>query len=134
MTAERSHEATGPIVVSGPASPHTVRVFRAVAASMATRAGMAIDAVDECKILVDEAATMVLRAGPAARLSLTLEPADGSLRAVVESDADPTGWPGDRTRGWPWRVIGGLASSARCEVGDVGPAVVFEMDRGATSA
>ena len=134
MIDTRSHDAGGPIVVSGPASPHTVRVFRAVAASVASRAGMAIDAVDECKILVDEAATMVLRSGPARSVSLRLEPSEGTVRAVVESDADPTGWPGERMRGWPWRVIGQLASSARCEVGEAGPAVVFEMDRRVPSA
>jgi hypothetical protein len=129
MTATPANEASGSILVSGPASPHTIRVFRAVAASLAARAGMAIDAVEECKILVDEAATMVLRAGSAGSLSFTVEVLEGSVRAVVESDADPAGWPGERTRGWPWRVIGRLASSARCEVGAAGPAVAFEIDR-----
>jgi hypothetical protein len=122
----------GPIVVSGPASPETVRVFRAVAASIAARAGLAIDAVDECKMLVDEATTMVLRAGRPRTLSLTIEPSDAKVQAVVESDGSPQDWPGDRTSGWPWRVIGQLASSARCEIGRTGPAVAFDLDRPST--
>lgn len=122
-------DTRAPIVVSGPASPQTVRVFRAVAASVAAHAGLAIDAIDECKILVDEAATMVLRSGIPRTLSLTLEATNARVHAIVESDGDPTDWPGERTHGWPWRVIGGLSSSARCEVGESGPAVVFEMDR-----
>jgi anti-sigma regulatory factor (Ser/Thr protein kinase) len=125
---------TGAIVVSGPASPETVRVFRAVAASIAARAGMPIDAVDECKIVVDEAATMLLRAGRPTTLSLSLERSDARVRATVESDGDPTDWPGDRIRDWPWRVIEGLASSARCAMGETGPSVVFEMDRSLSSA
>jgi hypothetical protein len=119
----------GPIVVSGPATPETVRVFRAVAASVAARADLAIDEVDECKMIVDEATTMLLRAGRPRTLVLTLEmPLGAGVRAVVESDGDPEGWPGDRTNGWHWRVIGQLASSARCEVGQSGPAVAFELE------
>lgn len=117
------------IVVSGPASPGTVRVFRAVAASVASRVGMTIEQIDECKVVVDEAATMLLRAGEPTRLEFRVEPDGGVLRSVVASDASLEDWPGARTRGWSWRVIEQLAGSAACRLGDAGPEIEFAVER-----
>lgn len=121
-------ESVERIVVSGPASPGTVRVFRAVAASLASRLGMTIEQIDEYKVVVDEAATILLRAGTPDRLEFRVEPVDRTLRSVVASDAVVADWPGDRSRGWSWRVIVQLAESATCRTGETGPEVEFVVE------
>jgi hypothetical protein len=122
------------IVVSGPASPGTVRVFRAVAASVASRQGMTIEQIDEFKVVVDEAATMLLRSGVPSRLELRVAPAGSSLRCVIVSDAAVEGWPGERSRGWSWRVIEQLAATAACVAGATGPEIEFAIEGAGPSA
>lgn len=122
------------IVVCGPASPGTVRVFRAVAASVASRLGMTIEQIDEFKVVVDEAATMLLRAGTPARLELRMDPGGRSVRSVIASDATVDGWPGDRSRGWSWRVIEQLTTAASCRPGVRGPEIDFVVEGAPPSA
>jgi serine/threonine-protein kinase RsbW len=115
------------LVVSGPAEPETLCVFRAVASSVASRADMTLESIDELKIVVDEAATMLLRAGAPQRLDLILEPNGGTIRTTLTSDGAVRDWPGDRTTGWSWRVIRQLAREAACRAGERGPEVTFVM-------
>ena len=52
-----------PIVISGPAAPETLRVFRGVAASLGA-GDISFDRIEELRMAVDEAATMVLPQAP----------------------------------------------------------------------
>lgn len=115
------------IVVSGPAHAETLGVLRAVAASVAALFDLPYDRIDELRMAVDEAATLVLQAGPAAALTLALDVANPSAIGVrIHSDGPVSAWPGDRSRSWPWRVIDELGSEATMTVTDDGcPEVSF---------
>ena len=72
------------IVISGPAAPETLRVLRSVAASVGSRLDLAFDRIDELRMTVDEAATLVLRAGAADTLTLELDTSDPTQLRVSD--------------------------------------------------
>lgn len=118
-----------PVVVSGPAEAETLRVFRSVVASVAAGRNLPYDRIEELRIAVDEAATMVLRAGGPGTLTMTIEPEDGAgLRVRLEGEGTTGTWPGDLSRSWPWQVISALTSRASAAHADGRPAVSFSMD------
>ena len=63
-----------PIVVAGPARAETVSLLRAIAATVAARRDMDVVAIEEFRIAVDEAATLLLLGGAATRLEMSLLP------------------------------------------------------------
>lgn len=115
------------VTVTGPAVPDTVRLLRAVAASLAMRAGATVDAIEGCKLVVDEAATLLLAAGDPRILRVDLDPSpDGTLRVAIASDARVEPWPGGRSGSWAWRVITHLSVGAGFETGSDGsPRITF---------
>ena len=115
-----------PIVVSGPALPETLRVLRGVAASVGSGADLPFDRVEELRIAVDEAATLLLAAGAAGSISLEMDAPDGGeLHLRLRSDGEVTGWPGDRERSWGWRVLSELAGEAALSLRGGCPEVTF---------
>jgi hypothetical protein len=122
MTASRST-----IVVAGPAEAETVRVFRAVGASIASRLGMTLEAIDEYKIVVDEATTMLLKSPGASRLELSIESSGGEILTTLTSDGSADGWPDERTSAWSWHVIRQLARDPAYVTGNGHPRVSFAM-------
>lgn len=117
------------ITLSGPATPDTVRVFRAVAGSLAMRAGATIEGIDEFRIAVDEAATLLAHSGNPVTLEMRVEPVPGGAIGVAMSTDEPmASWPGDREGSWSWRVITHVASGARLRTTPGGcPEVSFVM-------
>jgi hypothetical protein len=117
------------VTVSGPATPDTVRVFRAVAGSLAMRAGATVEGIDEFRIAVDEAATLLAHAGTPVTLEMKVEPAPGGAVGVTLNADEPiASWPGDREGSWSWRVITHVATGARLGTTDRGcPQVSFVM-------
>jgi hypothetical protein len=124
---------TDQVVVSGPAVPETVGVLRAVAASVGARQGMDVATIDEFRITVDEAASLLLRSPGASRLEMSV----GARRplglevAVCSDSPDPTLLVG-RERSWPWRVISQLATDATLDVGDANTTVNFVVGLGSS--
>jgi serine/threonine-protein kinase RsbW len=117
------------IVVSGPASPETLGVLRNVAASVGARADLPFDRLDELRIAVDEAATLLLGAG-AAGLSLDIDPSSAAaLRVRLRSDGPVEGWPGDRSASWGWRVVSELTDGASMTIVDRHAEVSFAFAR-----
>jgi serine/threonine-protein kinase RsbW len=117
------------IVVSGPASPETLGVLRNVAASVGARAALPFDRLDELRIAVDEAATLLLGTGTA-RLSLDIDPSPAAaLRVRLRSDDPVEGWPGDRSTSWGWRVVSELTDEASMRVVDRRAEVTFAFPR-----
>jgi serine/threonine-protein kinase RsbW len=124
------------IVVSGPAHAETLGVLRAVAASVAARFDLPYDRVDELRMAVDEAATLVIQAGPATTVTLDIDIADPSAIGVrLRSDGPAGDWPADRSRSWAWRVIDELAPGAAMSTSDDGcPEVSFSWSLDARSS
>jgi hypothetical protein len=123
------------VVVTGPAAPDTVRVFRAVAGSLAMRAGATVEGIDEFRIAVDEAATLLTHAGNPAALVMAVAPSpEGAIGVAIHTDGPLAGWPGDREGSWSWRVISHLTSQAGMGTDEDGcPEIRFVMRPSGTS-
>jgi hypothetical protein len=120
-----------PIVLTGPARPETVALLRSVAASVAARRDMDVVAIEEFRIAVDEAATMLLLGGPASRLEMSLLPTTASgIQVRVRTDIDGSTLHIDRTTSWPWRVVRQLTRGAELSVDEGGAQVAFVIDEG----
>lgn len=120
-----------PIVVTGPAQAETVALLRSVAASVAARRHMDVVAIEEFRIAVDEAATLLLLGGKAARLEMSLIPTPGAgMQVRVRTDADGSAFQVDRATSWPWRVIRQLTRGAELTVDDAGAQVAFVVAEG----
>ena len=120
-----------PIFVGGPARAETVALLRAIAASVAARRDMDVVAIEEFRIAVDEAATLLLLGGAATRLEMSLLPSDGAgVEVRVRTDVDASAFQVDRATSWPWRVIRQLTSDAELSVEDSGAQVAFVFGQG----
>jgi serine/threonine-protein kinase RsbW len=124
------------ITVSVPARADFVHVLRAVASSVAARLDMAYDVIEEVRILVDEASTLLLQVPGVTGQTfvLTLEPAAGGLRAALSAQGANGLWPPeDLERTWAWRVIEGLCDEVGIDHASGGPSITFVKTGGAWS-
>jgi serine/threonine-protein kinase RsbW len=121
-------ETTAPVVVRVPARPDVVHVLRAVASSIAARLDMPFDAIEEIRIAVDEASTLLLQLQTVNRATFVLEldGSDGALRVVLTAEAADGVWPpADLDDSWPWRVLRGLCDEVEAIRTDDAPALRF---------
>jgi hypothetical protein len=114
-----------PVTVTIPARADLVHVFRTVVAAVAARLDFPYDALDDLRMVVDEASSALLAIrSPADRLTLRLTTGDGQLEILVCSDASAEYWPGpDVERSLAWKVLEALTDEARFETTPEGPAV-----------
>jgi serine/threonine-protein kinase RsbW len=110
-----------------PAIPEFVQVLRNIAAGVAARLDMPIDQIEEVRLAVTEAASLLLDEVEAASLRMSIGRDADALEVRLSADglADP--WPSDRAlSSWPWLVVKGLTDeiSAERHDGD-GPSIRF---------
>ena len=124
-------ESLDPVLVTVPAAPGFVHVLRTVVASVAARLDLAIDGVEEMRIAIDEAASLLLHLhAPATTLRAEITADPGGLTIRLASDAAVTEWPPPGTEeAWPWRVISGLCDEAGFDVSATGPQVWMRRRR-----
>lgn len=82
------------ITLTLPAAPEFVRVARLTSAGLATRAGMGYDEVEDLRIAVGEACSLLIGAGTRqGSLGLTFDLGPDAIRVSIEAilDGDPTG-------------------------------------------
>jgi serine/threonine-protein kinase RsbW len=110
-----------------PATPDFVQVLRNVAAGVAARLEMPIDQIEEVRLAVTEAASLLLDEADATRLRMRIRRSDDRLDVTISSDGSADPWPSDRAlRSWPWTVVKGLSDEVALEHDGDGPAVVFQ--------
>ena len=111
-----------------PATPEFVQVLRNVAAGVAARLDMAIDQIEEVRLAVTEAASLLLDEADATSLRLTIRRDPDTLDVRISSDASAEEWPSDRTvTSWPWMVVKGLSDDVKLDRDDDGsPSIVFQ--------
>jgi serine/threonine-protein kinase RsbW len=118
-----------PTVVSAevPATPGSVQVLRNVAAGVAARLNMPIDQVEEIRLAVTEAASLLLEEVEATTLRMTIGRDAEVLDVALSSDGKADPWPSDRAlASWPWLVVKGLTDEIRAELRDGGgPSIRF---------
>jgi serine/threonine-protein kinase RsbW len=110
-----------------PATAEFVQVLRNVAAGVAARLEMPIDQIEEVRLAVTEAASLLLDETDATSLRVTIRRDEDALDVRVSSDGPLDDWPTDRAlRSWPWLVVRGLSDDVRLDRdGDGSPSVVF---------
>lgn len=114
------------VTVSVPARPEFVHVLRSVIASIAARADLTYDQIDDLRLAVDEACAQLLavRATPAALLLRVRALDGGGLEIVASIDAEDVAWPPAGAEGTlTWQVLSALADEARFEQSDGHPAL-----------
>jgi serine/threonine-protein kinase RsbW len=111
-----------------PATPEFVQVLRNVAAGVAARLDMPIDQIEEVRLAVTEAASLLLEEAEATSLRMSIAGSEEAIDVTISSDGTPDPWPSDRAlTSWPWMVVRGLSDDVRLDRdGDGSPAVVFQ--------
>jgi serine/threonine-protein kinase RsbW len=130
MTIVESLESV--VRVAVPARADMLHLLRSVAASVGARMSMPLDDVEELKIAVDEAATLILdrSGGTSGSLELDLTDTDGSLRVELRVGATASQKDADASdeellASWPWRVISGMTEEASIERSETGITITF---------
>lgn len=114
-----------------PATPESVQVLRNVAAGVAARMDMPIDQIEEIRLAVTEAATLLLNEASAEQLRMSIARDDDSIEITLSSDGTPDPWPSERAlASWPWLVVKGLTDEVRADVvEDQRPSIGFTKRR-----
>jgi serine/threonine-protein kinase RsbW len=113
------------VIATVPARADFVHVLRTVVAAVAARLDFPYDALDDLRIVVDEACSALLGIrAPARTLTLQLTPGPDRLEVLVCIDAEESSWPRpDVERTLAWKVLDALTDEARFETVPDGPAV-----------
>jgi serine/threonine-protein kinase RsbW len=106
------------IRIAVPARAEAVHLLRSVAASVGARMSMTLDDVEEIRIAVDEAATLLLTRSDRSEGSLELELTctDTALSAAIS--LRPPGRElseAELRASWPWRVISAITDEVSTE-------------------
>jgi len=129
-----SGPADGDIVeLTVPADPAYVSVLRTVTASLAARRDFTIEEIDDLRIAVDEASSLLLpHTAPDSRLAAVCRPTENTLTAVVSvparTSADATPFKIDTTS-FAWMVLAALADSVSTDHGAERVSVTLSKSR-----
>ena len=118
---------TTKVVVTIPARPEVVHILRSVAANVATRSDLTIDAIDDLRIAVDEAGAQLISAAPDAATLTMIADAEGSdVEIQLFTSGDVETWPPEGLeRSLAWQVLNGLADEVSFGRTPQGPTVVI---------
>jgi serine/threonine-protein kinase RsbW len=119
------------VAVEVPATPEFVQVLRHVAAGVAARVDMPIDLIEEIRLAVTEASSILLDEAEASILSMRIGRDEDSLEVTLSSDATVEPWPTEQAlASWPWLVVKGLTDQLRADRGADGePTIGFRKQR-----
>ena len=126
-----SLSSQGAVVVSVPASPGYVNLFRAVTASVASRVPLSFDAIEDLKLAVDEGCARLLAVSRAATtMQLRLQASGGGLEATVSIDAEVGPWPPPNIEEtFSWRVLSALVDAVSLDLDGGAPAIKMSKAR-----
>lgn len=116
------------VFISVPPRTGSIALLRTVTGGVATRMQLPLDAIDDLRLAVDEAVTLLLMTSRgASRIEMRLDPTDAELTATVGTDAPIEPWP---PHGYqetlPWQVISGLTDGAQMARSERGtPTITF---------
>jgi serine/threonine-protein kinase RsbW len=119
------------VSVDVPATAVFFQVLRNVVAGVAARMDMPIDQIEDIRLAVTEAASLLLEEGDATSLRMTIGRDGDTLGVTLTSDGRADPWPTDRVMAsWPWLVVKGLTDEIRADRGDgAGPSIGFTKGR-----
>lgn len=121
-------EAQGAVTIEVPAQAEYVAVLRAAAAVIASRLEFTLDDIDDLRILIDEAASVLLTSGAEGTLHCVIEAADETirfqLRATLRSGATSP------EEGFAWSILRALAHEVTSETDAAGQVIAVTRSRG----
>ncbi len=119
------------VSIQTPAVPRYVAVIRLTAAAVTSRLGFTLDEVEDLKLAVDEAISLLIEsAAPAAAVAVDFDVNSASLR--VEARVAATKAPDETSYGWG--VLRAISSNAKAQfVGGIAT-VSFTSVRSSTDA
>jgi len=100
------------VILALPPRADALHVARIVTGSVASRLRLPVDAIDDLRLAVDEASTLLLKLHPRAeRIRVELDPDELELRVAISADDAIDGpWPSPQLKAsLPWRIISGLS-------------------------
>jgi serine/threonine-protein kinase RsbW len=108
-----------------------VQVLRNVVAGVAARLDMTIDQIEDLRLAVTEAASLLLDEGQPTVLRMTVGRGDDLLEVTLTTDGRADPWPTERvSASWPWLVVNGLTDELRADRGEgSGPSISFRKAR-----
>jgi serine/threonine-protein kinase RsbW len=107
---------TPPAAISAevPATAEFVQVLRNVAAGVAARLDMPIDQIEEIRLAVAEAASLLLAETAGTNLRLAIRRDDDVIDVTLASDGGTDGWVAERIEAsWAWLVLQRLSDDVR---------------------
>lgn len=110
MTESEQPPVSGAVEVRVPAEVGFVATLRLVAASLGARCELTVDDIEDLRLAVDEACSLLLPlAGSGANLEASFELAPGALSVTASVQTAESGTEFDRS-GFAWTVLTALAS------------------------
>ena len=116
------------VSISVPPRTESIALLRTVTGGVATRMQLPLDAIDDLRLAVDEAVTLLLMTSRgASRIEMRLDPTDAELTATVGTDAPIEPWPPlGYQETLAWQVISGLTDGAQMARSERGtPTITF---------
>lgn len=109
----------GDIRVSLPAKPEFLHILRSVVASAAASVDFTFDAIDDLRLVVDEACGQVLSLSEGATLlQVDIGFADSSLELTVATDGTPAERSETVQDSMAWMILSALSDSLKLQDGD----------------
>lgn len=113
-----------------PATAEFVQVLRNVAAGVAARLDMPIDQIEEVRLAVTEAASLLLDQVEPMSLRMTIRRDPDTIDVTLSCDGSVDSWPSDGVMSsWPWLVMQGLTDEVRLDRGGDGAPVIGFVKR-----
>jgi serine/threonine-protein kinase RsbW len=114
-----------------PAGDGLIGLARAVMSALGAHLGMTYEEIDDLRLAIDEASSVLLQAAPSARtIRVTASWDEGGLESEVAVDSEIWPWPPvDRTT-LPWMLIEKLAERPEATASDIGSSIRFTKRRG----
>ncbi|MDQ4148779.1 MAG: anti-sigma factor [Actinomycetota bacterium] len=110
------------ITVTLPAKGDFVHILRSVVASIAARLDFSVDAIDDLRLLVDEACGQLLSIPGAEVLTLRLDPSPDSLEMLLSSNGVYS-WPPAGQNALSWEILSALSDTSTFEQLDGEPTI-----------
>jgi hypothetical protein len=113
-----------PVVVSIPGVAAYLHILRAITGSVAARVRMPVDAIEDLRLAVHEAASYLLSVTGGATLTLELLATEHDLRALLTADAVVAVWPPEGYESSLSRtVMAGLSDASMVRLSGSAPAI-----------
>lgn len=118
----------GAVTIEVPAQAEYVAVLRAAAGVIASRLEFSLDDIDDLRILIDEAASVLLTAGAFGTLHCSIDAAGETVTLRLRAEV-PEGSTSPE-EGFAWSILRALAQDVRREVRDGQHVIAVTRSRG----